>query len=1107
MSTIVKPTLETPPHLTVDSSGNATTKNNLYHLSAPASASDPLVITGPGGKQITWLPTELVYRDDAGNFDYIVGSSPSSLSTYQAQATYSRTFPQGDDVFAALNDRLKHWVMLDTAPRAPSSALGSGIQFGVSGQLEGITVKPGTYEAIAQDDFNLPQPVAKDLLGHQWTGSYEVLSTTDSAGNPALQMFMWFPVALVQTGVYPLTIDPTVIVNSADAVYPGGGRNIVRLSDDSIVAAMASGTYDETLNLYRSTDNGQTWSLQAQSEALSGSDHWWAIASSGMTVYFVGNGSAHIYFWAYDVSNGSFTVDKQAITAASGWRYSIAVGKNGTLYVAFQWSSSTEDSGGNLSFAQSTNGGTSWTVTILGQSNVSADVWTAGSIVPDGAGNPLIIGGRGATSAIPDHLRLWYLSSGSWAYHLIYASSNGYGQYGGCAAVDTNGTLHVVWYAYTSAHPTTYNIRYAQSTDGGSTWSTPVSLTSDAGGDHQKHPTIAVNPNTNDLHVFWQGIDAAVSTSYTNIRRIKYDASAGTWGSITTITNNTTANAQHPNSLWSLYNENSSDALRLIYEDAQAGAVQYYTETYDAPPLAPTLDPEANFDATTSAKFSWTFNPAVSGDTQADYQLQIIDSASTVVYDSGKVASTTSSMTLAANTLTNGDSYQWRVNTWNQNNLEGTYSGYGSFNCAAAPSVSITTPAASGSVTTSRLTVGWTYSDPSSNTQQSFRVKLLASDDSTVVEDSGTVKSSGSQYTLQTKLSNGSTYHVQVVVTNSQDITSSAADNSFSVSFTPPTAASVALTVDNTKAAIQVAITQGATATSASTPTFSGTGNGTMSQPTTTNGTTASAAWVVKCTDATAPATFSVTVGGTGEGNATVGTAYTYNGVSFTISAGSTAFATGDTFDFTTTAVPVTSNDIHRAESGSSAFARIATAIAANGTYTDYAAKHGQGYDYYVVSNGNNGTSTPSATVSTPGLNLQYTGAWLHAVNDPAGTQVNLPYYNASTYVSIDGTVPDTEQWTPTATTLQFAGRTNPAIQFGEPETAVYTRGNVAMGIPTDQWPQVKALLKSKDILCFRDGHGRKVFGVPAAGYTLTDMLFGELVSLVLTEVSYSEVV
>jgi hypothetical protein len=83
-----------------------------------------------------------------------------------------------------------------------------------------------------------------------------------------------------------------------------------------------------------------------------------------------------------------------------------------------------------------------------------------------------------------------------------------------------------------------------------------------------------------------------------------------------------------------------------------------------------------------------------------------------------------------------------------------------------------------------------------------------------------------------------------------------------------------------------------------------------------------SGVYVVDCTSAALPATFSVTApSGENLGTATAGTAYSAYGVGFTITASGTAFAVGDTFDVTVPVLTGQANIVNSANSDGSQYA------------------------------------------------------------------------------------------------------------------------------------------------------------------------------------------
>lgn len=164
-------------------------------------------------------------------------------------------------------------------------------------------------------------------------------------------------------------------------------------------------------------------------------------------------------------------------------------------------------------------------------------------------------------------------------------------------------------------------------------------------------------------------------------------------------------------------------------------------DLFNVAPTAPTLTPRANFDATASALFAWTFNDPNAGDTQSAYYFQIQNVATgTLLSDTGKVTSTTSSRTLTAATLTNGNSYRWRVKTWDAADVESPWSDYGTFSVSAGGTVTITDPVLDNQdgINTDDYLIQWSVSG---TTQASYRVVLTRNDTGATVSDTGYIAS------------------------------------------------------------------------------------------------------------------------------------------------------------------------------------------------------------------------------------------------------------------------------------------------------------------------------------------------------------------------------
>ncbi len=157
----------------------------------------------------------------------------------------------------------------------------------------------------------------------------------------------------------------------------------------------------------------------------------------------------------------------------------------------------------------------------------------------------------------------------NWTEHQITTGSS-YDQSHPSIAVDSNDYLHVVWDGSYSAF--VYNrIRYSGSTDGGVTWSAIKNITQSAPQQYQYYPSIAVD-SEDTLHVVWYGKYslAAPGSSY-QIRYSNATTSKGsgpaqrTWLPIQNISN--IARNQYNPSIAI----DSSDNLHIVFYGTYSG--------------------------------------------------------------------------------------------------------------------------------------------------------------------------------------------------------------------------------------------------------------------------------------------------------------------------------------------------------------------------------------------------------------------------------------------------------------------------------------------------------------------------------------------------------
>jgi hypothetical protein len=185
----------------------------------------------------------------------------------------------------------------------------------------------------------------------------------------------------------------------------------------------------------------------------------------------------------------------------------------------------------------------------------------------------------------------------------------------------------------------------------------------------------------------------------------------------------------------------------------------------------------------------------------------------------------------------------------------------------------------------------------------------------------------------------------------------------------------------------------------------------------------------------------------------------------------------------------VSFNDLYRRESGSTVWERIATNLSNNGSYTDYTAASEQVYEYRVIVQGSNETIRESMPVSAQ---VKLRGIYLHVVNRALETSKRF----------FIGEEKNSSVWNLNHTFHKFAGRKNLVI-----DTEDSTEYGVSFTLKIWEDDERKALEKivySQEVVCFRDGRGRKMFGVFVT-FPLEDAFWGESTSLNLTRIDYKE--
>lgn len=211
----------------------------------------------------------------------------------------------------------------------------------------------------------------------------------------------------------------------------------------------------------------------------------------------------------------------------------------------------------------------------------------------------------------------------------------------------------------------------------------------------------------------------------------------------------------------------------------------------NAAPTTPTnLAPSGAVTGDTTPTLSWTHNdPNSDAQTEAEVELRKVsdDSAVTGYGPKTLTQSTTTHDVTETLTASPATEYKWRVRTKGTSGPGfGPWSAWHTFTVATAPAFAVDAPTPSQVVAAPALVVEWTMTG-GSGTQQSWRVRIYASDQTTLVHDSGVQSGTATSYQLATGiLRNSGTYYAQV---SGEDTLSQAASSTkvlFTTDWTPP---------------------------------------------------------------------------------------------------------------------------------------------------------------------------------------------------------------------------------------------------------------------------------------------------------------------------------
>jgi hypothetical protein len=157
--------------------------------------------------------------------------------------------------------------------------------------------------------------------------------------------------------------------------------------------------------------------------------------------------------------------------------------------------------------------------------------------------------------------------------------------------------------------------------------------------------------------------------------------------------------------------------------------------------------------------------------------------------------------------------------------------------------------------------------------------------------------------------------------------------------------------------------------------------------------------------------------------------------------------------------------------------------------FKDFHISSNETVQYFVRAIGNNGTFSDTLNFSD---SIEFKGVWLHLLEDPVNTIKNF---------KIDGSG-RSSKWSLENAVHQFQGRKNPVVETGEMSSFSVDFNLKILDIEEHQ--ALEKILYSQQTVCYRDGRGRKVFGV-FVDVPFADERWGYSTSLSLMKIDFKE--
>ena len=249
---------------------------------------------------------------------------------------------------------------------------------------------------------------------------------------------------------------------------------VVKVASNGVVYATWMNKYDMVFS--KSSNHGATWTAPIEvSGSPWGDKPWIGVSPSGTDVYIAYATSSDVWIAASHNAGASFAPAVKLNNDTGRYRYpnGLEVLANGTAVLsASDYPGSSQQASGpiNIETWRTTNGGTSWTRTVLGQvfTGVNFETSSTTSLASDSAGT-LVAMYTGAT-ALNGNGHVWTRRSTDGGITWSTALELGNGSFNASFPAIAGGASGVFRMHYADNRTGRWNTWYRSSTDGGLTW-------------------------------------------------------------------------------------------------------------------------------------------------------------------------------------------------------------------------------------------------------------------------------------------------------------------------------------------------------------------------------------------------------------------------------------------------------------------------------------------------------------------------------------------------------------------------------------------------------------------------------------------------------------